>query len=129
MPAIANLTIADGQGTPVNHTFTVVTTDGSKGYWADKVSGVPVGYSKLNIETRQAQSTTGAHSVLINYELPATAVIDGVTTRVRVSSVALRFNFAQDSTDQERKDAVAYAINILSNATAKAAIYNIEPWY
>lgn len=129
MPAIAALTINDGQTTPAAHTFAVVGTTGSKATWADKTGGVPAGFLKLTNEVREAKSTNGAHSVIFGFELPVMAVVNGVNTRVRVSSASVRFNYAQDSTDQERKDAVAYVINALSNASVKAAAYNIEPHY
>lgn len=129
MPAIAALTINDGQTTPVAHTFAVVTSNGAKSQFADKISGVPAGYTKLTHEVREAKSATGAHSVIISYEMPTTATVNGVLTRVRVSSAQVRLNFAQDSTDQERKDLTAYVVNGLGNATVKPTLYNIEPFY
>lgn len=129
MPAIANLTINDGAATPVAHTFSVVGTTGAKATWADKSGGIPTGFAKITNEVREAKSKDGAHSVIIGFELPVLATVNGVTTRARVSSAQVRFNYAQDSTDQERKDAVAYVVNALSNATVKAAAYNIEPHY
>lgn len=129
MPAIANLTINDGLATPAAHTFSVVGTTGQKATWADKVSGVPAGYSRITHEVREAKSASGAHSTITGMEMPTMATVDGQLKRVRVSSAQLRFNFAQDSTDQERKDLVAYAINFLSNASVRPGIYNIEPHY
>jgi hypothetical protein len=129
MPAIANLTINDGQAAPAAHTFAVVGTTGTKATWADKSGGIPIGYTKLTNEVREAKSTNGAHSVIFGFELPVMGTVNGVSTRVRVSSAQVRFNYAQDSTDQERKDAVAYVINALSLASVKAAAINIEPHY
>jgi hypothetical protein len=123
------LTIADGASTPVNHTFTPQSVDGGKAQFFDKVSGIPAGYSRLDHEVRMAKSTTGAHSVLLGYLFPVMATVNGVATRVRVSSAQVRLNYAQDSTDQERKDVVAYVINSLSNATLKPTLYNIEPFF
>jgi hypothetical protein len=66
---------------------------------------------------------------LLGYEQPTTAVVDGVTKRVRLSSAQVTFNFAQDATDQEKKDLVAYVTNSLSNATVKPTLYNVEPFF
>lgn len=129
MPAIAALSINDGQATPAAHTFAVVGTTGQKAVWADKTGGIPVGYVKLTQEVREAKSSTGAHSVIFGYELPTVSTVSGVNTRARVSSAQVRFNFAQDSTDQERKDLVAYVINSLSNASVRPSVYNIEGHY
>jgi hypothetical protein len=129
MPAIANLTINDGQAAPAAHTFSVVGTTGAKATWADKSGGIPIGYAKFTNEVREAKSSNGAHSVIYGYELPTMGTVNGVSQRVRVSSAQVRLNYAQDSTDQERKDLVAYVINSLSNATVKAAAIGIEPHY
>lgn len=129
MPAIAALTINDGQASPAAHTFAVVGTTGQKATWADKAAGIPVGYTKLTNEVREAKSKDGAHSVIFGIEFPTLASVNGVQTRVRVSSAQVRFNYAQDSTDQERKDLVAYVINALSNTGVKSAAIAIEPHY
>jgi len=129
MPAIAALTINDGAATPVARTFAVQGTTGQKATWLEKTAGVSIGYIKLTDEYREAKSSTGANSRLMGYELPTVATVNGVTTRVRVSSAQVRLNFAQDATDQEKKDLVAYVINHLSNATVRPAVYNQEPFY
>lgn len=129
MPAIAALTINDGQATPAPKTFTVVGTTGAKATWADKTSGVPVGYTRVTREVREAKSKDGAHSVLYGWEFPTTALVNGVLTRVRVSSAQVRINFAQDSTDAERKDINALVANALLEAGHKVANANIEPHY
>lgn len=129
MPAIAALSINDGQATPAAHTFAVQGTTGLKATWLEKSAGVSAGYLRLTDEYREAKSSTGAHSRLLGLEFPTMATVNGVNTRVRVSSAQVRFNFAQDATDQEKKDIVAYVTNFLSNATEKPAIYNQEPWY
>jgi hypothetical protein len=123
------LTINDGAATPVAHTFTPQSVDGGKALFFDKVTGIPAGYSRLDHEVRLAKSATGAHSVIVGFLIPIMALVNGVQTRVRVSSAQVRLNFAQDSTDQERKDLVAYVINGLSNATIKPTLYNTEPFF
>lgn len=129
MPQIAALTIADGLATPANHTFAVVTTTGAKATWADKSAGIPAGYTKITHEVREATSKTGAHRVILGYEMPTMGTVNGLSQRVRVSSAQVVLNFAQDSTDQERKDLTAYVVNSMSNATVKPAIPAIEPFY
>lgn len=129
MPAIATLSINDGLATPVAHSFVPVTTDGSTAKWADKVAALPIGYNVITDEVRQPGSTTAAYRRLTGFSFPVLATVNGVNTKVRTSSAQVIFNFAQDSTDQERKDALAYVSNYLQNATVKAAVQNIEPFY
>jgi hypothetical protein len=129
MPAIAALTINDGAATPVSHTFAVQGTTGQKATWLEKSAGVSIGNIKLTDEYREAKAPTSANRRLFGYEMPTVATVNGVTTRVRVSSAQVVFNFAQDATDQEKKDLVAYVINHLSGATVRAAIWGQEPFY
>jgi hypothetical protein len=129
MPAIAALTINDGAASPVAHTFAVGGTDGTTGKFADKVSGVPAGYTKITHEFREAKSAGGAHSVILGFSAPILGTVNGVTQVVRTSNAQVRLNFAQDGTDAERKDLVAYIYNYIGNATVRPAIYNLDPWY
>jgi len=129
MPAIATLAINDGAATPVAHSFVPVTTDGSTAKWADKLAALPIGYSIITDEVRQPGTATAAYRRLIGFSFPILATVNGVSTKVRTSSAQVIFNFAQDSTDQERKDVVAIVSNFLSNATVKPAVQNIEPFY
>jgi len=129
MPVRAALTINDGQATPAAHTFAVAGEQGSAALWQDKTGGIAAGFINLTHEYRPAKSATGANSVIYALTQPTLGTVNGVTQKVRTSSAQVRFNFAQDATDQERKDLVAYTINILSNATYRAATWGLEPTY
>jgi hypothetical protein len=127
MTAIATLSLNDA--VPVAHSYVPVTTSGSVAQYADKVTGVPVGYSKISYEVREPQTATAAYRVLIGFNFPVLATIDGVPTKVRNSSGQIIINLAQDSTAQERKDALAIMTNFISNATVKSSVENVEPFY
>lgn len=129
MPAIAALSINDGAATPVAHTFAPVTTNGATSKHADRAPLIPAGYLTIQQEVREAKAAGQAHRIIIGFSLPVLATVDGSLTRVRLSSAQVVFNFAQDSTEQERKDALAYVTNYLSNATVKTSVQNIEPFY
>jgi len=129
MPVRAALTINDGAATPLAHTFAVNGDKGAVASFVDKTSGIPIGFIEFGHEVRPAKSTTGANSVILTVNLPTLGTVNGVTQKVRNSSASVRFNFAQDSTDAERKDLVAYIVNGLSNATIRPSLYNIEPYY
>jgi len=127
MTAIAAITVNDS--VPVARTLAVVGTTGSIAQYADKSSGIPIGYTQVTHEVRLAKSGTGAHSVILSTVMPTVSTVSGVNTRARVSSVQTRFNFAQDSTLIERKDLFAIHTNCLANATMKSSVENIEPFY
>jgi hypothetical protein len=129
MPQITALTIDDGAATPVAHTFGPVTTNGSKAKFADRSAGVASGYRTIEDEVRLATTPTGANRRVINFMLPVTAVVDGVTKVVRYNSAQVILNQAQDATEQENKDQLAYVKNYIDNALVKAAVPQNEPWY
>lgn len=129
MPTMQNLTINDGQTTPAAHTFAVANASGSSAEWAEKTAGILNGYYVLKNEVRKPQNTTGALRNISSLVMPTTATVDGSLKVVRSSSAQVVFNFAQDATDQERKDLVAYTINYLSNAVVKPAIIAGEPFF
>lgn len=129
MPAIAAITLADGATTPVNHTFAPVTTDGAAAEWADRSPASPAGFLKMNHEVGQPASPSAAYRVKIGFNIPVMATVDGVPTVVRNSSASVTFNFSTQSSEQERKDMLAYVKNALSNSSIATSVTNIEPFY
>jgi hypothetical protein len=127
MPALAALSINDGQATPAAHTFSPVTSNGAKAEWADRSSSTPAGYRTISNEVRKPASATAAYRNITSIYLPVEATVDGVVKVVGFNSVRIECNFRQESPDQERKDAVAYAGNALLNSTFKDAIISNEP--
>lgn len=128
MPAIANLSINDGQSTPVAHTFAVGTTDGQNAKWLEKTAAASTGYYSLTYGVRLGKTPTAANVVEVSIIMPT---LDGTSLNgvMRKSSASLRINFAQSASQQEMKDMVAYLTNFLSNVNVKAAIPNLEPFY
>lgn len=129
MPAIAALTLADGQATPVNHTFNVGTTNGSKAEWQERSSSLPAGYFVITDEVRKPASPGAAYRRIIGFNIPVTATVDGSLKVVRFNSGQVILNFSESSTEQERKDQLAYMTNFLLNASVKAAVPALEPFY
>lgn len=127
MPALTAVSINDGQTTPASHTFSPVTSNGAKAEWADRSSTTPAGYRTISNEVRKPATPTAAYRNLSNFMLPIEATVDGVVKVVGYNSVKIEFNFRQESTDQERKDAVAYASNLLTLSAYKNAIISNEP--
>lgn len=129
MPAIAALTINDGAATPVAHTFSPVTTDGAKAQWADRSPSVPAGFRLLSFEMKEPAGNRTAYSAVMTGFHPVVATVDGTDQVVRYNSFTLTVNFGPNSTLQERKDTIAYALNGLSNASVQTALQNLEPFY
>lgn len=129
MPAIAALTIPDGQASPANHTFDPQTTDGSTAKWADRSPSIPAGFSTISYEVAGPQGNRTTHKLQAGFLLPTVAEVDGVDKVVRYSSAQVTLNIHPESTLQERKDLLAYVANFLGLAGVKTSVNNLEPYY
>lgn len=129
MPAIAALTIADGAATPVNHTFSPVTTDGSLAKWADRSPSVAAGFRTITEEVLEPSGQRTAYKITLGFYFPVLASVNGVDTVVRFNSGSVVMNMAPDSTLQERDDTLTYMINTISHASIRSSVENLEPFY
>lgn len=129
MPAIAALSINDGQTTPVAHSFAPVTTDGSLAKWADRSPTIPSGFRTISYEVTPPSGSRTTNKLQWGFTNPTVATVNSVDQVVRYSSAQVTLNIHPDATLQERKDLLAYVINTMSNATMKTSVENIEPFY
>lgn len=129
MPAIAALSINDGQASPAAHTFSPVSTDGSKAAWADRSPSIPAGFRQISLEVSPPSGSRTVHRLTAGYMVPVVATVNSVDTVVRYSSAQVILNVHPDSTLQERKDLLAYVANSLDLASWKTSVENLEPHY
>lgn len=129
MPAIAALSVNDGLATPVAHTFSPVSTDGSTAKWADRSPSIPAGFRTISEEVAAPSGSRTVYRVTWGFMNPTVAAVDGVDTVVRYSSAQVVLNIHPDSTLQERKDLLAYVANTLGLAGMKTSVENLEPYY
>lgn len=129
MPAITALTIKDGAPTPVNHTFSPVSTNGSKAEWAERTAGSPAGFFALTHEVRKPATAAAANRVIVGFNMPTLITVDGVSTVVRNSSAKVELNLSSLSTEAERANLLAYVANVLQDVAVQATVKNIEPFY
>lgn len=138
MPAIGNLTINDGAATPVAHTFAPVGVDGSLATYADRVGGIPVGYGKITVNLREpSNGASGVYKATVKILVPtleqtspSTATgIQPAPTVAFTTAVHMDFLLPARSSQQNRKDALAYAKNLLANAVVDNVVTNLENVY
>lgn len=129
MPDIAALAIDDGQASPVEHTFSPVTTNGSAAKWADRSPSIPSGFRTISYEVAPPSGNRTTNKVQAGFLNPTVATVETVDKVVRFSSAQVTLNIHPDATLQERKDLLAYVVNFFSDADVKSSVYNIEPFY
>lgn len=149
MSAFANLTLADGQGTPVNHTFTVAdhgTDNGGKKFfrWVDTSvnSGIIIGANRLmmSVRTPNFGSNAGVRSdnsraslaiegllIVPTMETITGASAAGYSAAPRVASETTAwFKIVRPGRAglQESKDARAFLANFLAQAVFQDVLYS-----
>jgi len=138
MTAIAALTLADGQATPVNHTFAPVNIDASGiAKWADRSGGIAIGFPTVTYSMRSPNKTSR------NYRLTAKVVVPVLEQTSASTSTGIQpaptkaydllcnvdFVLPERSTLGQRNDLLAYVKNLLGNATLSSGIQNFESVY
>lgn len=129
MPAIAALTVNDGQSTPAAHTFSPQSQTGSRSQWADRSPTIPAGYRTISHELAEPNGARTVHKVTMGFMVPVVATVDGSDAVVRYNSGQVVLNINPQSTLQERKDLMAYIANTLGLSTVKTSVENLEPFY
>lgn len=129
MSAIANITLADGQATPVSKTFEVVTAQSGQDVparWAEKTAGVYAGFIQLTALVRR--TTNKSTKVQVKVALPKLSS-DGLNSLVHTGYASVELTLPDTMSVQERKDLSRYIANALDNAIIRDAIENMSPAY
>lgn len=139
MTAIAALTLADGQTTPVNHTFSPVNIDANGvARWADRSGGVALGYPAITFSIKAPTKTQRSYKVNAKVVTPVLEQTSASTATGIQPAPTLAYNLLANvefvlperSTLAQRKDLLAYLKNYLANAAViTAAIENFESVY
>lgn len=131
MPAIGNLTINDGQSTPVAHSFAPVSTTGNESRYADRSGGVPSGFPTIYTSQKDPANGSRNFRMQFNVALPTvvTDAVTGATSVTRVNRVNIEFVLADGSVLQERKDILAYAKNLLATSAVQSVVQDLEHIY
>lgn len=149
MPAIAAITLANGEATPVNHTFNPLGQDAKTGIWwfedaSPRVSTTSsLGFPRIGIQTkRQTSSEAGTSAgtivnrVQITVALPQLETLgtssSGLTpapTIAYVDRAKMEFILPARDALADRKDVLAFAKNALANANVIDLVQNLSALY
>lgn len=138
MTAIAALTLADGQATPVNHTFSPVNIDSAGiAKWADRVGGIALGFPVVSFTLRNPTKTSRVYKVsgkvvvpVLEVTSPSTSTgIQPAPTKAYDLTATIEMILPERSTAAQRADLLAYSKNFLANAVMSAAVASFESVY
>lgn len=137
MAAIAPISLLDGQTTPVAHTFGPVNIIDDVARWADRSGGISVGFPTLTHSLRLPTKGSRAYKLTTKVVLPVLEVtspstgtgIQPAPTKAYDLIATLEIIMPERSTNQQRKDILAYSKNLLAHAVVKSAVEDYESVY
>jgi hypothetical protein len=138
MTAIAALTLADGQATPANHTFSPVKVDAAGvAKWVDRSGGIALGYPTITLSMREPSKSSRNYRVTRKIVIPVLEVTSPSTATGIQPAPTLAYNMIQStewvlperSTLAQRNDLIAYAKNFDATAVLTESVKNFETVY
>lgn len=134
MAALANLTLADGQATPVTHTFGPQGIENGIATWLDRSGGIAVGYPRVTFRLDEAGPSKANNKLTVRVVRPVLEVTSPSTSTGIQPAPTLAYNLVseasfvlpQRSALAERNDILAYTKNLLANALVTNAVQNYE---
>lgn len=138
MTAIAALTLADGQATPVNHTFSPDGIDSNLvAKWSDRVGGIAIGFPVVTFSRRAPNKGSRNYKVTAKVVFPVLEVtspststgIQPAPTKAYDLLASVDFVLPERSTQAQRKDLLAFLKNYLASAVITSAVNDFEAVY
>jgi hypothetical protein len=136
MSAVANIVLADGQGSPVNHTFQPTDVKPEIVTYHDKVTGIVAGYPRITLghrlSTRENPNVKTTGRIYLPVLETAATAASGFTP-----GPTLAYNLAGNidvtipdrATAAERADLYAYLKNLVAHAVFGSAVKDMDfPW-
>lgn len=135
MSAIAAITIADGKGSPVNHTYNPILS-GLTAQFRTADGALPL-IGQETITIRQKVVNPQVQSVVINLDLPALETATGANSSGYTASpkvaytnrVSVTFMLPNRGTAAQRTDLRVLLKNLLANAQVVDYVDNLQPAY
>lgn len=136
MPAVADITLADGQTTPVNHVFKPTRMASGAGFvFEDRLPGVKTGYNTIRVEYRtNASDSTKIDVVVTVPRLAVTAPASGSGVQpnpVRAYAELMRLTITRPAALEQSvaNDAYAFLKNLIANTQFIAWVRDGDlPW-
>lgn len=134
MTAFADLTINDGQATPVAHTFKARRIDGIVAKYQDISGGIAIGYPQVTLASREPINGSSNFKVTTKVTVPVLETISGTSYAGIVAAPTLAYNLTftgefilpSRSTLAVRKDLLAYVKNLLSNTVITSLVQDLD---
>lgn len=124
MASFANVVLADGQATPVNHTFAPADVDSNRVFtYVDRASGIALGYPKITVKKRSPSKTSKVSRVEFRVSLPMLDTTVATNPVIGYSNAFQgTFFVAEKSSQAARADIYAYVKNLVASTLFSALV-------
>jgi hypothetical protein len=132
MAAASDIIINDGQSTPVAHTFTPFSKDGSMVVWLERTTAhTSAGFYPLTVSQSSPNGKSPVVRTKITLALPLEAYNSstGIYSYTDTSRVILDVLMPVSMVAAGRADVYAYLKNLMAHATIEATIKDLSPPY
>lgn len=138
MADIAVLTLADGQSTPVNHTFSPVRIDSAGvAKWVDRSGGIAIGFPSVTLSIREPSKGQKDYKIIrkvvfpvLDISSPSTSTgIQPAPSRAFELKNTTEWSLPERSTAAQRADILAYCKNFDASAVLTDCVLQFEAVY
>lgn len=134
MTAFADLSLNDGQATPVAHVFKARRIDGIVAKYQDIGGGISLGFPTVLISSREPVQGSDNFKVVAKIVLPVLETISGTSYAGVVAAPQLAYNLTFTgefilpgrSTLPVRKDLLAYVKNLFASTLIAAVVQDLD---
>lgn len=124
MPAFSTITLADGQSTPANHTFTPVSLSEGLAVWNDRAKSVQLEQPYITAKTTRGRSQAAMTRQTFTLNVPSFNSVEGKL--VNTVGARIEILLPGNSSQAQRDDIAAYVKNFASSSTFSAMVKNME---
>lgn len=127
MPSFANLVLADGQATPVNHTFVPTSLVENLAVYTDRAKSIQGEQPYATLKLVAGKSATAVSRVVGSVAIPLYDAVNG--KQVNVTRVNFEVIIPGTSTQAQRDDAAAYLKNLAAHTVVQSMVKGPEGVY
>lgn len=129
MAQAASIVINDGQATPVATTFSPESVSPGLSSFADRASGIALGFRRVKVSTTFANSKSKVNRAKLSFEIPVTQTVSGITSVAYTLRANVDVILPDGSTQAQRNDLYAFLKNGLADALIQGAVRDLDPLY
>lgn len=129
MPSVSNLTVNDGEATPVAVTFHPESIGNGNATFRDDRQGQSILMPRIIVNLSLASANRPSNRVVYRVNYPVKRTVDGADVLDYTCRSETNFILPDRATTQDRQNLLAFHVNGLSDSQIMAVIRDVLPIY